>query len=394
MHIAIYAPIFVRPTETFIYNATQTLVKAGITVSVLAACRQTEDQCPFEPVRIVPEPGRWHPKRLARRVLQPLLGAPPGGIQTDLHRRALTRELAEIGPDILLANYGPSGVLLAPIAEKLQIPLVVSFHGVDASSLPHDPLWRRQYREMFAVASAATGPSHYVRNKLVTLGCPDERAHVLHYGIKTDEIRFTPPTGRYDGREIRYLFVGRLTEKKDPISLLQSFAKANRRLSPLKSALTMAGDGPLRADVEAEISRLQLQESVRLLGRVTHEEVIKLYETAHIYVQHSVTAPNGDEEGLPVSITEALAAGLPVISTRHSGIPEAVIDGQTGLLVDEKDVDGMADAMVSLAGDPGRWRQFADSGRKLLEDEFSVPIVQENMLRILDAATTAAKRTC
>ena len=143
MHTAIYAPVFVRPTETFIYNAATGLAAHDdVRVSVIAAARDTLDQCPFEPVHIVPRPGRFDPNRLLRRALRPLLGQPPGGEQQDLHRKALRRVLAQNRPDVILANYGPSGVLLAPVAQQLGIPMVVSFHGVDASSLALDPQWQ------------------------------------------------------------------------------------------------------------------------------------------------------------------------------------------------------------------------------------------------------------
>ena len=383
MHIAIYAPVFVRPTETFIYNTTTELVASGARVSVITASRRTVDQCPFEPAYVIPRPGRFNPHRLLRRLLRQIAGRPPIDEQLALHRRALRRQLLRISADAIIANYGPSGVLLAPLAHELGIPMIVSFHGVDASSLALDPVWQRRYREMFQHVSAATGPSEYVRNKLVQLGCPEDRAHVLHYGIKTDQIPFSPPAQRFDQRELRFLFVGRLAEKKDPITLLRSFAMAQKSLLPTKATLTIAGDGPLRAIVESEISTLGLADSVYLLGRRTHDEVLQLYQTSHIYVQHSVTAPDGDEEGLPVSITEALAAGLPVVSTRHSGIPEAVIDGECGVLVDEKDVQGMADAMVALAQNPQQWDKFGMAGRQLLESDFSVPVVQEKLRELL-----------
>ncbi len=100
-------------------------------------------------------------------------------------------------------------------------------------------------------------------------------------------------------------------------------------------------------------------------------------------MQHSVVAPNGDEEGLPVSITEALAAGLPVVSTRHSGIPEAVRENECGLLVEEKDVAGMSAAMIRLAREPETCDQFGAAGRRLLEAEFSTPVVQEKLMHLL-----------
>lgn len=383
MHIAVYSPVFVRPTETFVYDTTTALAASGVRVSVLAAAREMADQRPFQPVYLVPSPGKLNPRRVVRRILRPFLGRPPGGEQQAVQRNAIRRHLQRISPDVILATYGPSGVLLGPLAQELNIPMIVSFHGVDASSLARDPAWRRRYRELFQIASAVTGPSNYVRNKLIDLGCPEDRAYVLHNGIRTDRIRFSPPVKRFDRKEIRFLFVGRLTEKKDPITLLRSFARAQKSLLPTKIKLTIAGDGPLRAEVESEITALRIADSVNLLGRRTHDEVIQLYQSAHIYAQHSATAPNGDEEGLPVSITEALAAGLPVVSTRHSGIPEVVIDGKSGLLVDEKDTQGMAEAMVKLARDPAQWDLFGAAGRKILESEFSLPVVQDKLRQLL-----------
>ena len=179
MHIAIYAPVFVRPTETFIYNAAIELAASGVRVSVIAASRDTVDQCPFEPIYIVPRPGRFDLRRLLRRVLRPILGQPPDGEQQDLHRKALKRTLLRLQADVILANYGPSGVLLAPVAQELGIPMTVSFHGEDASSRALDPAWQRRYREMFQSAAAVTGPSNYVRDKLIRLGCPADRVRIL-----------------------------------------------------------------------------------------------------------------------------------------------------------------------------------------------------------------------
>jgi glycosyltransferase involved in cell wall biosynthesis len=188
---------------------------------------------------------------------------------------------------------------------------------------------------------------------------------------------------------VRFLFVGRLADKKDPVSLLESFRLVVDSLNDMRPTLTMVGDGPLRDEVETKIHELELDDCVHLTGHQTHEEVIQHFANAHIYVQHSVVAPNGDEEGLPVSITEALAAGLPVVSTRHSGIPEAVRENECGLLVDEKDVNGMAGAMIRLAREPGTCDRLGAAGRQLLEAEFSTPVVQERLKALLQTAISA-----
>ena len=236
---------------------------------------------------------------------------------------------------------------------------------------------------MFKHVSAATGPSQYIRDKLIELGCPSERAHVMHNGVRLDHIPFTAPADRFHGQEIRFLFVGRLTEKKAPLTLLRSFAGAKSAIADKQVCLTIAGDGPMRQQVETEIRALQIEDSVELLGRQPHSRIIELFGDAHIYVQHSITAADGDQEGLPVSITEALASGLPVVSTRHSGIPEIIRHGETGLLVDERDETGMAHAMTELANDPDRWRLYGMAGRSLLEQEFAMPVIRQKMQRFL-----------
>lgn len=383
MRLAIYAPVFVRPTETFIYDATIELARHFEPVSVIAASRDSADERPFPNVHVIAAPGSRDPLRLMHRLLGAFRNDPDNNAQKAAQRHRIRRKLIELSPDVLLANYGQGGVTVAPVAASLGIPLVVSFHGADASRRARDPEWQRRYRAMFQTAAAVTGPSSYVRDKLITLGSDPQRTHVLHYGIRTDQIRCSLPGGRYDGGEVRFLFVGRLAEKKDPVTLLKSFKAARQQLLPIPSSLTIAGDGPLRTLVEKTIAELELGEHVHALGRQTHDEVRRLFGQAHIYVQHSVTAPDGDEEGLPVSITESLAAGLPVVSTRHSGIPEAVVDGANGFLVDEGDAAAMTQKMVQLARDPALWDKFGENGRQRLEKEFAMDTVQAGLRALL-----------
>jgi len=386
MRLLLYAPVFVRPSETFIYDLATELASAGVDVSVVTSRRELAEECPFEPVTVVPKPGRWSPDRLARRVYGGILGRYGGrDASTAAHRARIGATLKGARPDIILAEYGESGVLLARLARAINVPLVVSFHGADATRAARGPFWRSHYASMLPLVAAATGPSAYIRDKLIDLGCPPDRAHVIHNGVRLNRIPFTSPVDRYTGGEIRFLFVGRLTEKKDPISLLRSFARARSALTDKQLTLTIVGDGPLRHDVEREIRSLQLEESVRLLGRQPHSRVIELFGTSHIYVQHSVTAMDGDEEGLPVSITEALASGLPVISTRHSGIPEIVRHGETGLLVAEGDVAGMAQAIIDLAHNPESWQGYGEAGRTVLEEEFAMPVVQRRLRSFLQS---------
>jgi colanic acid/amylovoran biosynthesis glycosyltransferase len=387
MRLVLFCPVFVRPSETFIFDLATELDADGVDVSVIAADRQLVEERPFDTVTIVPRPDRWSWDRIARRLRGLVRKGASGEILAETHRGRLRPVIQRHNPDIILAEYGQSGVLVAPIAQELGFPLVVSFHGEDATRAARDPNRRIAYKNMFARAAAVTGPSNYIRERLIDLGCPPDRAHVQHNGVRLDRMTFRPAYDRYAGGTIEFLFVGRLTPKKDPISLLRSFAYARTKVAGTNLRLTIAGDGPLRDDVEREVRTLGLSEHTRIMGKMPHNEIIELFGDSHIYVQHSVTAPSGDEEGLPVSITEALAIGLPVISTRHSGIPEVVRDGETGLLVDEGDIENMSQRMADLASDPDKWHDFGVAGRQLLEREFAMPVVLAEFRTLLASVT-------
>lgn len=394
MRLAIFAPVFVRPTETFIYDAAAGLAAGGLDPVVVTLERGCEAERPWDRITVVAPEG----PRGASRVLNAL--ARRTGLVSAARRRerdieaALKRTFADLRPDVILANYGHGGVRVTPVARALGIPLMVSFHGADASRLARKPEWQTRYRDMFRTCALATGPSAYVVDRLVGLGCPADRARVLHYGIRTDrplpEHRSGEMAGGGGPQPVRFLSVGRLTAKKHPVGLLEAFAACRDELGPGQARLTVIGDGPLTEEVAAAADRLRLGDDLELAGRKPHEAVLDAYARADIYVQHSVTAPDGDEEGLPVSITEALAAGVPVIATRHSGIPEVVREDVTGYLVDEHDVGGMGRLMADLARRPGDWPRLGAAGRQLLEREFAVPVVQRRLRDLLaEAARTA-----
>jgi glycosyltransferase involved in cell wall biosynthesis len=292
---------------------------------------------------------------------------------------------------VILANYGHGGVLLGPVARALGIPMVVSFHGADASRLASRPEWRRRFETMFSESVLVTGPSAYVVDRLVSLGCPADKARVLHYGIRVSTDDSSVERMR-QGQPVRFLFVGRHTPKKYPVGLIRAFHRCVQVLGPGKASLKMIGDGPLSGDVAAAVRDLGLENDVTLAGSLSHDAVLKAYDDADIYVQHSVTAPDGDEEGLPVSITEALAAGVPVVATRHSGIPEVVQEGITGYLVEEHDLEAMGRRMADLARQPELCKTMGHNGKELLEKEFASTVVRTRLRNLLAEASQTPRR--
>jgi colanic acid/amylovoran biosynthesis glycosyltransferase len=139
--------------------------------------------------------------------------------------------------------------------------------------------------------------------------------------------------------------------------------------------------------VQQRVSELGLEGRIQLLGTLPHEKIVDLLASAHIYTQHSITAPNGDQEGQPVSLVEASAMGLPIISTVHSGIPEVVLDGETGYLVAEHDVKAMGNRIAEVARDPSLWTRLGEAGRSHIERNFSLERETAKAIAILHAAS-------
>lgn len=258
----------------------------------------------------------------------------------------------------ILAEYGPNGCAVRHIAKEVGARLFVHFHGYDASSLLRLKGTRREYAGLFRQAAGIITPSRFLANRLAEIGCPSDLLHVVPCGVDIE--RFTPPNDRDLDRK-KILAVGRFTPKKAPDITIQAFARVADQYPDAR--LDIIGEGPLLASCKKLAGELRLDSKVRFLGAQPPDVVIQHLAEASLFVQHSVTAADGDTEGLPVAIIEAMACGLPVISTRHSGIPEAVDNGTTGLLVEEGDMEGMASAMIELLANPDRMREMGKATR-------------------------------
>ena len=278
-------------------------------------------------------------------------------------KKRITAFLDHHAASALLAEYGPTGVMLARAARAAGVPLFVHFHGFDAAVVSRLPLWAERYRRLFAAAAGVIAPSRFIADKLKIMGCPDQKLHVCACGI--DPGRFAPA----GGSSSRLAAVGRLVEKKAPHVTIAAFGKIADRFP--NARLDIVGDGPLAERCRRLIADLGLSDRVCLHGRQNHEFVSELMGRASMFVQHSVTSAFGDVEGMPVSVLEAMASALPVVSTRHSGIPEAVEQGVSGLLVAERDVDGMAEAMASLLNDQARAAQMGAAGRRRVLERYT-----------------------
>jgi len=266
---------------------------------------------------------------------------------------------------VVLAEFGPVGAEIYEVCKELQIPLIVHFHGFDAYNYNVLKRYEARYKKMFQYASYLVVVSSDMQKQLLDKGAPDEKVMLNPYGPRDDFFLLNP-----DFKDVTFLAVGRLVEKKAPYLTLQAFKKVHSELPEAK--LIMVGDGKLLESCREFVKGAGLEKAVTFLGAVSHEQVLQVFEKAYCFIQHSVVASNGDSEGTPVAILEACAAGLPVVATRHAGIKDVIVHGETGFLVDEKDVDGMADCMISVASDSELAQQLGKQGRLRIKEKYTI----------------------
>jgi glycosyltransferase involved in cell wall biosynthesis len=246
--------------------------------------------------------------------------------------------------DVVLGEYLNFSHAFIPVCHRLGIRMLAHGHGYDLSWMLRDPQWQQLYRDYNRI-DAVIVPSEKSRQALVAVGIEERIIRVKPYGVDVPE---SPPADKVPRARVECVAVGRMVGKKAPILLLDSFRRACTQCPDLH--LSYVGDGPLFCAALHYVEAFGLKNQVSLLGAQDHSEVVRLMAAADIFLQHSVVDPlTGDEEGLPVAIIEAAAAALPVVSTIHAGIPEAIDDRVTGYLVREGDVQAMADAIVALA---------------------------------------------
>jgi colanic acid/amylovoran biosynthesis glycosyltransferase len=285
-------------------------------------------------------------------------------------RQQLARLRAR-APRLVYAHFAPDGYAAMQLAERLGVPLVTALHGFDVTMTDQAIGATRLGREYLRGRSALQKKgklflacSAFVRRRALELGYPAERTIV--HSIGTDLEKFQPPPPRQ--RQKIVLFVGRLVEKKDCGSLIAAMIEVEHH-SP-EAELVIIGDGPLRSHYEAESAALGIR--CRFLGTQPASVVKRWMAIASVFCVPSVVAASGDAEGFGMVFIEAQAMGLPVVSTLSGGIPEAVRDGDTGLLVKERDPGGLALAILSLLESNELWQRFSHAGRRNVENHFDL----------------------
>lgn len=282
-----------------------------------------------------------------------------------LQRKKLLTAIGNNFPNAALIHTGPLARLLHRHLKASGIPIVVHFHGIDAYAPKHVGESGTNYREVFADSAAVIGVSRHMCEQLISIGAPADRVHYVPYFVDPSTFAgATPGTS-----DCVFLAAGRLVEKKAPLLTILAFSEVVRKHPNAK--LVMIGDGPLKDSCSQLIRGLGIKDSVSMLGSQPHSVVRDYMKSSRAFVQHSVVGSDNDHEGTPVVILEAQAAGLPVVSTFHAGIPDVVVDNETGFLVQEFDVQGMASKWSQLAESPVLAARLGANARMRILSDFS-----------------------
>ena len=281
------------------------------------------------------------------------------------------KAIKEKNVKLLHAHFGVDGVYALPFAQKHKIPLVVTFHGQDITRLPKfkvfPPAWFNywsHYHELQREGALFLGVSDFISRKLIEKGFPGEKVRTHYLGVNTN---VETVSGK---REKVILTVGRLVEKKGIEYLIRAMAEVVKTERDCK--LLVCGEGPLRKSLEILTDKLKLKGPVEFVGWKSKNELQKLYGRASVFVLPSVTASDGDCEGLGMVFLEAMTHSLPVIGTNHGGIPDVIIDKETGFLVPERDSMLLADAIKTLINDRSLAERMGMKGNELVKEKFNI----------------------
>jgi len=397
MSILFVLPEFPKYSETFVIDQIVGLLDRGFDVRILAisrgaapaagdvvATRGLMDRATFIFDQAASASTGW--QILLRRLLLVLPGLPRARVRRALSVRryghaAKTLALAgaarrlrhPLKAHAIVAHFGPTGVLAANLRALglLEGPIFTVFHGYDLSQ--HSVLARHagDYRRLFASGEHMLPISTRWQLKLEALGCAPEKIHVHRMGVDLDSFPFVPPDAGTPtpGRALRVLSVARLVEKKGVFYLCQAIARLAQRQIPIE--LEIVGDGPLQAELERFVVEQSLQTRIFIRGRRDKAYVQAALGRADVFALPSVTAADGDQEGIPVSLMEAMASGVPCLSTVHSGIPELIDDGRSGWLVPERDVDALAERLASIQRGDYDLSAIARCARTTVETHFN-----------------------
>jgi colanic acid/amylovoran biosynthesis glycosyltransferase len=360
--VACYCATFLKPEMLHIYRQITALKR--FRPIVIAQKREEGERFPFEPVAVVPKSRAHFLRRFWFRTLQ---DAPWQLTRREIAQ--LEQVLTESEAQLLHVYFGHIAVHLLPLIRQWPKPTVVSFHGADVLVDLNKPRYRAATREMLDAVRLVLVRSQSLADAVNALGCPNEKIRLQRTGIPLTEIAFRQRTWPDDG-EWRFLQAGRLIEKKGFETSLRAFAEFQRQYPA--ASFVIAGDGPLLDSLRELARDLGIADRIRFAGFLSQEELRAEFYRAHVFLHPSELGKDGNQEGVPNAMLEAMANGLPVFATRHGGIPEAIEDGVSGVLVNEGDHAALATALIYWTRLPEEMSRLSRAGAAAVAAKFDL----------------------
>ena len=284
--------------------------------------------------------------------------------------------------DVFLVHFGYAGALANKLRELgiLKGKQATVFHGADISRRHIIDEHKQDYRNLFQQSELMLPISHLWQNKLIEMGCPPEKIHVTRMGIEPEKFNFQPRDAFHT--PLRIVSVARLTEKKGLDVAVKASAILKQRGGQFQ--YTIIGNGDQDQMMRDFIAREEMDDCVTMPGFKPQEEIRQALNEADIFLLPSKTAADGDMEGIPVALMEAMAVGLPVVSTFHSGIPELIENNVSGWLVKEDDAEALAETLLKLSEGAVDVAPVVAAARHKVETEFNQHIAYRELAQILE----------
>ena len=384
--VACYCATFLKPEMLHIYRQITALKRCHSVV--IAQKREQAERYAFEPVHIVTKPTTHFLRRFWFRKVR---DAPWQISDAELH--ALLRVLTKIHARLLHIYFGHIAVHLLPLIRAWTKPSIVSFHGADVMVDMGKPAYREATRQMLDAVKLVLVRSESLRRAVIHLGCDEKKIEVQRTGIPLDEFPFRERDFVAAASEWRFVQACRLIEKKGLPVTLRAFASFLRKYPD--ATLTIAGEGPLLGRLQGLARELKVDNRVSFTGFISQDQLRDIFYASHICLHPSETGRDGNQEGIPNSMLEAMASGLPVFATQHGGIPEAIENGVSGILVPEHNDQELGRALLSAVQNPGFLSRIARAGAEVVAREFDQRIqvqrLEDTYLRIGGTSSASSR---
>jgi colanic acid/amylovoran biosynthesis glycosyltransferase len=329
---------------------------------VIAQKRENAEKFPFAKIDVVPKPAA----HFFRRLWFKQICNKPWQLSVSEVRQILSvmdRERTQL----LHIFFGHIAVHLLPLIRAWPKPSVVSFHGADVLVDMETRAYRKATREMLQAVTRVFVRSASLQEALLDLGCDPNKIDIVRTGIPLQEFPFRERAWP-ENDEWRFLQASRLVQKKGIATTLHAFTVFLNHYP--KSTLTIAGEGPMLTELKELTRKLKIADRVVLPGFFAPEKLHEIYYASHIFLHPSETGSDGNQEGIPNSMLEAMATGLPVFATKHGGIPEAIENGMSGILVPERDHEALSQALLDSVKDRALLARLARNGANVVAEKF------------------------